>query len=719
MTISKTFVLCSALSASFSTLYANEQINLDTLSVTATKIATGTKEISQSIAVVDEKTIEDKNILNIQDAIDTIPGVQAESSSNSQSPRLIIRGAGLKARYGVREIMVMKDGVPMTDPDSFTRFDYIDMQDVQSVEVQKGPGSINAVNATGGVVQLVTKSVFDEDKNRIKIGVGNDGQRNINLKVREALDENDFISGTFSYRNIDNDWRDNNKFNSTQGSIKYGHIFGDDSFIEGELSYTESNVELPASMTQAEFDLFKETGKQSNTSSMWQHSARDSKIVALNIKYEKEIGDITYKPRFYMNKWEHFHPVTGSINDSNDNVVYGTDLEINFAHKLLNNDASLVGGVTYKIDETKDAKKYAYADFETQTTVSWSGPVTTNIATLSDNIGELVNTEDAKTKLYGLYMMETFSPSENLSIDLSARADKLSFNIKGNEIKAYDWSSNDGSFTDGDGLYFTSKSYTLLSSKIGATYKLSDTTNIYTTIARANQAPTGSEMQSAVEDGINLDKTESINYEVGVKTRTNKLAYDIAIYQNNVDDEIIQIKNALNDTVYSNAGQTEKKGLEFNAAYKVTERLTLGGAYAYSNYKYKNFVELDPFFNPVTKQMDALEFNRSGNHLPYIPKNQYSLFLAYNMENGLKTRISTKSWGSYYMDNANSEKYEGYDLVTDLMVGYEEGDHNVQLNIKNITNEYYAMQVEKDLDGVKTYKAAAPRSFMLTYSYKF
>ena len=107
-----------ALNANF---LSAETINLEQMSVTATKVEKATKEISESIAVIDEKTIEDKNILNIQDALQNIPGVIAESSSNSPSPRLIIRGAGLKARYGVREIMVMKDGVPMTDPDSFTR----------------------------------------------------------------------------------------------------------------------------------------------------------------------------------------------------------------------------------------------------------------------------------------------------------------------------------------------------------------------------------------------------------------------------------------------------------------------------------------------------------------------------------------------------------------------------------------------------------------------
>ncbi len=305
-----------------------EEVTLESVSVTATKIATATKDVSAAIAVVDEQTIEDKNILNIQEAIENIPGVNAESSSNTPSPRLIIRGAGLKARYGVREIMVMKDGVPMTDPDSFTRFDFIDMQDVTSVEVQKGPGSINASNATGGVIQLITKSVFEDGEDRIKIGVGDDGQYNTNLKVRGALSEKDFVSFTFSKRAIDNDWRDNNDFDSTQATLKYGHIFEDESTLETEFSYTESNVNLPASMTADEFEIFKETGEQHDTSSQWQHSARDSKIFAINTKYEKEIGDVLLKPRFYFNTWEHFHPVTGIINDSDDNSVYGTDLEL-------------------------------------------------------------------------------------------------------------------------------------------------------------------------------------------------------------------------------------------------------------------------------------------------------------------------------------------------------------------------------------------------------
>ena len=682
-------------------LLANaESIQLDNISVTATKVETGTKEVSQSIAVVNAQTIEDKNVLDVSSALENIPGVNVESSSNSPSPRLIIRGAGLKASYGVREIMVIKDGVPMTDPDSFTRFDYIDMQDVQSIEVQKGPGSINAVNTTGGVIQLITKSVFEEDSNSIKIGVGNDGQRNLNLKLREKIDDNDFVSMNYSQRKIDNDWRDNNAFDSKQLSLKYGHIFDDDATFESELSYTESNLELPASMTRAEFEEFKRTGEQHNTSSPWQYTARDSKILSLNTKYSKEIGNFTYKPRLYINKWEHFHPVTGMINDADENYVYGTDLETDYAHKLFNRDAMLVFGVTAKQDRSDDAKKYQYADVVTQNVFFYGKPVTQVVQTLSNREGSLANVEDSLATLYGIYAMETFSPFDRTIVDISSRIDRLGFDISGNEISYFDYSTS--SYKTGAGDYAINKSYTLMSSKPGVTYAITDATNIYSSVAFANQAPTTSELT----ENNALDKTKSINYEIGLKTRTGNFAYDMAIYQNDVKDEIIQIKGANGEPDYSNAGETQKRGFEFLGTYHLTRNLNVGLSYAYSDFIYKSFQE----------KVKANFMNRNGNHLPYIPKTQYGLEANYRMDNGFKTRIQTKTWGNYYLDNANSDKYTGYDFVTDVMFGYEHKEHLIQLNINNIFDKHYAMQADSSRFG---YKAAAPRSAMVSYRYKF
>lgn len=681
--------------------YSNETIILDEVSVTATKIQRATKDVTQSLAVVGQEEIDDKNIINISEAINTVPGVNVETSTNSSSPRLIIRGAGLKARYGVREIMIIKDGVPMTDPDAFTRFDFIDMQDVKSIEVQKGPGSIQAVNASGGVIQLISKSVFDNDQNRIKFGFGTNGARQSNVRYGTAIDENNFVSLNFSSTRNDNDWRKNNDVDSKQVSLKYGHIFEDDSVFESEVAYTKSNMQLPASLTKEEFEEFKKTGKQNETSSAWQHSARNSKILFLNAKYEKTIGDITYKPRFYFNTWEHFHPVTSMINDSKDNNVYGTDLELNYNHELFSKKSILVAGFTAKQDVSKNSKKYAYKDFN----IVGGGKF--NISeTLSDKKGALANIEDSKATLYGAYLQESIYANDKTLIDLSLRVDKVKFDVDGNEILEYNWGGFGGTtYKTGDGVYSIDEDYTLVSPKLGLSYKLSDDTSIYTSFASANQAPTDNELKTnRVENKGSLEKTQSTNYELGLKSRTQNYAYDVAIYQNDVKDEITAVKQGFT-THYENAGKTQKRGFEFSGKYQINKSVSLGASYAFSHFKFKEFKEEGTA-------------DRSGNYLPYIPKHQYSMNAMFKHK-GFKSRIQFRTWGSYYMDNANTEKYSGYDFVTDLMLGYEKKQHNIQLNVNNVFDKKYAMSAQKDLDGDVTYKAAAPRTAMLTYSYKF
>ena len=120
---------------------------IEAVSVTATKVKTPASEVPHAVTMVDQQAVEQKAPRNINDVLKGIPGITAITKSNGYDSRLIIRGAGLKARYGVREIMVIRDGVPMTDPDSFTRFDYIDIDGLDSLEVFKGPGSIEAACA--------------------------------------------------------------------------------------------------------------------------------------------------------------------------------------------------------------------------------------------------------------------------------------------------------------------------------------------------------------------------------------------------------------------------------------------------------------------------------------------------------------------------------------------------------------------------------------------
>jgi iron complex outermembrane receptor protein len=88
--------------------------------------------------------------------------------------------------------------------------------------------------------------------------------------------------------------------------------------------------------------------------------------------------------------------------------------------------------------------------------------------------------------------------------------------------------------------------------------------------------------------------------------------------------------------------------------------------------------------------------DRSGNRLPYIPIHQYSIFISYKHTSGFRFRVQTDTWGSYYMDNANSEKYEGYEFLTSASVGYSRGNLDLSLMVDNLFNKKYAVEVTKD-----------------------
>jgi iron complex outermembrane receptor protein len=689
---------------------SNNEEEYDVISVTASRVERRTQDVAGSIDVIDAERIENEKMFNIKDAIEGSPGVLINSKNSAYDSRLIIRGAGQKANYGVREIMVIRDGVPMTDPDSFSRFDFIDTQDIERIEITKGPGSLFGAGSAGGTIQIISKSVFDTDSNRIKLGVGEYGQSNLHGRLAGDINESNAFSLTASYRKTDNDWRDWNEFESKQLAFKHGYLLDNGATLESELSYHEADLQIPGNMDESEFESYLETGEQKDTtSSPWRHSGRYSTIWFFNSRYEQEIGDLTLKPRIYANLWDHYHPVTGAINDNPGTTVLGTDLEIAHKHQLWG-PSTLVAGVTARRDDTQDSKKYTYADVETSPPPAWNptGPETI-LYTLSDETGELLEEEDATNTLYGLFVQETMQPNQRTAIDVGFRYDRNSFDIDNTAYGEYSYGAESYTFFDTAEITKTDKTFNLFSPKLGITYELNRLLNLYGVIAQSGQVPSESEIQSNPK----LDAATARNVEVGLKGRSQNWTFDLAIYRTRVSDEIVSVLDEDLTTEFQNAGETLKKGLELSGRYDLTRDFWLEGSFAYSDYSFSNFEEL------VRTGGTQTPVDRSGNQLPYIPRQQYGLGIGYSHPIGFKAVLRSNSWGSYYVDNANSETYGGYDFVTNLLLSYQTGPHNISLNVENLFDKRYALEVKKSTSGDKTYSAASPRNAMLSYSYNF
>lgn len=687
-------VTCCAVAANVMAEESKEQKQqLDDVVVTATRTERKTDEVAAGISVVSKESIKNTRMFGIKEALTGLAGVQSESKNGGYDSRLIIRGAGLKAQYGVREIMVLLDGVPITDPDGMSRFDFVDTQLVDHIDVVKGPNStMYGANAAGGVVNIITKNPLEETKS-LKVGFGSDNTQMYNAILGASFGST-YVTLAGSRKSTDG-WRAWNKFDTNQGSMKVAHLLDAKTALELHFSYTEANIQLPGTLTKAQFD----NDITQLTSEPWKNSGRYSTIYTTSLKFDKEIGDLKIKSLAFFQNWSHFHPVTGLINDGGADI-YGADIQADWKHTLFGAAATLTTGITGQVD-TPSGSKYTYRDVVKIAAGPQAGRIT---STLSDAKGSLASTSDETISKWGVYAQESIRPTDSWIIDTGIRFDQVFFDLNQENFQSFNYST--GKYVVGRSTDKVNKDFIQVSPRIGAVYKINDIYSLYGTIATGFQTPQSSEL----EKNQNLKPVKTINYETGARARfPGGHTIDLSLFYMDVTDEVVLTNLVGGETTYNNAGSTTKKGIELAYKYQILQGLYLGGAYTYSDFRF------DKFNEPIS----GVTYNRNNNHLPYVPDHQYNFYLFYKHPSGFKVKLDTYSWGEYYVDNANSGKYHGYDFLTNAMIGYEDKNWDVTFDVNNVFDKHYAMEVTKDSVGTDRYRPGAPISFFGKLSYKF
>lgn len=593
--------------------------------------------------------------------------------------------------------MVMLDGIPVTDPDSLTRLDMVDTHLVESVEVVRGPNStLWGINATGGVVNITTRSPFDGSGGSLRLDAGTDGVLNLEASLSTDLPGKHRLQVAASRRQADNSWTPWNRFDTTQLTLRPGFVFADGTVWESTLTCTRANLQLPGRLVTDprrgidQLDAYLESGEAELTADPWRHSGRYSEVLFFGSKLVRSLGKVDLKPTVYLSKWEHHHPVTATINDS-ESTVAGIDLQVDWAHT----GGVLTGGATVRSDRRRGLA-FAYADFV-------ATPEGRVLATRSDEAGGLMRRLDHDTRLLGAYVQESWRPGPRWLMDLGVRVDRVSFEVTGEELVDFNYAL--GRYVAGRGAISSRSVSTAVSPRVGLLFRLSGSVNLYGSIATGTQTPTAGELS----ENPDLELTRVVGYELGAKIRSRRVTVDAAVYRSPVRGEVVQVVEGYGTTGYANAGRTDKTGVEVSATWLVGPGLQIGAASTFSDFVFREFSE------PVYGR----NIDRSGNRLPYVPRHQYSVFAGYVHPSGLSLRISADTWGRYFVDNANSETYEGYRLATDLSVEYRVGRFDLGVIVENVFDDRYAVEVQKDLQGVLRSSPVAPRSVLARCAYRF
>jgi iron complex outermembrane receptor protein len=109
--------------------------------------------VPASVSVINQQQLNVQPDNSFISVLNSEPGVRAEERSPG-SYRLSIRGSLLRSPFGVRDVKIYFDDIPLTDAGGNTYLNAIDFNSIHNIEILKGPdGSLFGANS-GGVVLL-------------------------------------------------------------------------------------------------------------------------------------------------------------------------------------------------------------------------------------------------------------------------------------------------------------------------------------------------------------------------------------------------------------------------------------------------------------------------------------------------------------------------------------------------------------------------------------
>ncbi|TWR26485.1 TonB-dependent receptor [Mucilaginibacter pallidiroseus] len=206
--------------------------------------------VPASVSVIGASQIKQQPDISFVNTLNTVPGIRAEERSPG-SYRLSIRGSLLRSPFGVRDVKVYFDGIPLTDAGGNTYLNALDINSIGRIEVLKGPdGSLFGANS-GGVVLLNTASGIP-DSTYLNAGIsgGSYGLFHQKAALQVGKAKNTFNLNQ-SYQNYDG-YRENSRMHRAYFQASDTYRYGTNNQLSAVALYSDLNYKTPGGLTFAQ-----------------------------------------------------------------------------------------------------------------------------------------------------------------------------------------------------------------------------------------------------------------------------------------------------------------------------------------------------------------------------------------------------------------------------------------------------------------------------------
>jgi iron complex outermembrane recepter protein len=631
-------------------------------------------EVPAAVVTLDQKDLERFNNTSFLPAVNLVPGVRMEERSPG-SYRFSIRGSLLRSPFGVRNVKMYWNGLPLTDGGGNTYLNLLDFNAVTSSEIIKGPGGSLYGAGTGGVV-LFTKDPSNPGI-RLSSVFGSYGLQRYQLSAQVG---NDNVKASVQYAHQQADgYREQTKMDRDAINADINFELGGKSSLNATLFYTDLYYETPGGLTKAQYDEDASQARPPKTSPPPLPGAVEAEAAVRNKTF---YGGLMYEYQWSDN-WVTKAGLYGSHTDFENPTIRNYEIR---------EEENLGGRTDTQFSFNKD---------------TWKGKITfggeyqyffSPLDVYDNNFGETgaVQTKDElKSEQLLLFLQADIDLPGDFYLTLGGSANFLKYNFASVLTSPADEQQR--------------KFDPVFSPRLALLKKLSNSISVYGSVSKGFSPPSLAEVRpSAGTYNNSLNPERGISYELGLRGGfwKQQLLFDINGYDFELDETIVIQRTSDGAEYFVNAGNTSQKGIEARITWapqtgsSFLTAFKMWTSYTYNHYRFEEYVQ------------DGNDY--SGNRLTGVAPTiaLFGLDLTFNK---VYLNITTNYTDAIPLNDANTEYAESYFLLGGR-VGYR-ADQNktfpieVFAGVDNVLDEKYSLGNDLNAVGGRYYNAAAPRNF--------
>lgn len=628
------------------------------ITTTGTRMPVDRKDVPQTINVVPKELIKDRQSETLNEALETTPGVNRANGFGNTFDEFFLRG------FQLRNVRV--NGLEQVRDNGFAS-----LENVERVEVLKGPSSILFGGLEpGGIVNIVTEKPQREFGHELEVGSDSFGAKRISGDTTGSINSDGSLryrlNATYKKGDWFPDFYDKERLfiapslawtapTGTELLFEMEYLDDERPFMRGQVAVGDQPADLPPKRYLGE---------------PWDNSENENQKYRLTITHPFGDGWHLSNAASY-NRVDLFNLAArnSGLRDDNrtlDRLAFGQDVrKETFINQLdltgqfetgpVDHEFIVGADITYTKDDNDNRRgetdpidifdpvyDFDEPSFAELTSVNQSVETSTEIGFFFNN---LMSYHDFKLMVGARHDDSTISPDDEADEEPSDQKDSK------------------------------------LSPRVGLVYQPVDSQSFYASYSESFEANSAAEFTSfgaTQPDGGELEPTEAVQYEVGVKSEwfNGELQTSVAAFRIEKTN-IPQFELGPNGEFFGRQiGEQRSQGIELEAQGQLSPNLQLTGAYAFTEAEITD----DPDLN--------------GNDLAATPKHQGSLWANYlfleGPMNGLSLGAGVIARSERPGDNENSFEMPGFARL-DLKASYDWNNLRFQANLQNVLDkEYFA-----------------------------